>query len=265
MKSAQLARSVYYYQTKSAGQKDKYRTLKSQITKIYHDHKGRYGYRRIYLTLRNQGEIINHKTVYRLMKDLKLKSIVRPKRYSSYKGTCGVLSPNRLERDFYSERPNTKWVTDVTEFKVNGKKVYLSPLMDLFNGEILSYGINENPNNFKSVMKMLKGGLKQLGKLDRPVLHSDQGWQYQMQGFRRFLEDNQIVQSMSRKGNCLDNAAMESFFAVLKTEFFHRQHFESVAVFIEELKAYIHYYNHERIKQKLKGLSPVQYRTQAFG
>jgi len=199
------------------------------------------------------------------MKVLNIKSTVRPKRYSSYKGECGVRSPNRLKRNFYSKRPNVKWVTDVTEFKVNGKKIYLSPLMDLFNGEILSYGIDENPNNFKSVMEMLKEGVEQLGKSDRPILHSDQGWQYQMHGFRHFLKENKVTQSMSRKGNCLDNAVIESFFAVLKTEFFHGKSFESVPIFIEKLKSYIHYYNNERIKQKLKGLSPVQYRTQAFG
>lgn len=255
---------MYYYHAKASTLEDKYMSLKSQIMQIYHHHKGRYGYRRIYLTLRAQGKQVNHKTVYRLMKALGLKSKVRPKRYSSYKGACGVVTANRLERNFYSQSPNTKWVTDVTEFKVGQKKVYLSPLMDLYNGEIVSYGIDESPNNFKSVMSMLKAGIMKLDKIERPILHSDQGWQYQMHSFRSVLQEHQITQSMSRRGNCLDNAAMESFFAVLKTEFYHGQRFESVEIFIKKLKAYINYYNHERIKQKLKGLSPVQYRTQAL-
>lgn len=113
-------------------------------------------------------------------------------------------------------------------------------------------------------MKMLYKAIKQLKPEDRPLLHSDQGWHYQMQGYQKTLKDHGIQQSMSRKGNCLDNAVMENFFGILKKEFFHGRQFKSMESFKAELKRYIHYYNHERIKEKLKGLSPVQYRSQSL-
>jgi putative transposase len=209
------------------------------------------------------GYLINHKTVFNLMKQLGLKSIVRAKRYHSYKGKIGKVADNHLKRDFDSARPYEKWVTDVTEFKVDGQKVYLSPIMDLYNAEIISFQISQSPN-MKMVMGMLNEAIAGLNPEETPMIHSDQGWQYQMKEYCHTLKEKGLKQSMSRKGNCLDNAAMESFFGVLKREFYHRQHFESVSVFIEELKEYIRYYNHDRIKLKLKGLSPVEYRTQAL-
>ncbi len=195
------------------------------------------------------------------MNELGLKSLARPKKYRSYKGNVGQAAPNVLQRKFEAQGANQKWVTDVTEFNVSGEKLYLSPVMDLYNGEIVAFEMARRPA-FELVDSMLKKALAKLKPTDKPILHSDQGWQYRMPAYQHALRSKQVVQSMSRKGNCLDNAAMESFFAILKSEFFHLNKFGSVDELQTGLKKYIHYYNHERIKMKLKGLSPVQYRTQ---
>lgn len=242
---------------------DRYAGLKDSIQAVYERHKGRYGYRRITAELGRSGQIVNHKTVQRLMQSLGLKSLVRPKRYRSYRGEM-ASTPNLLNRRFEAERPNEKWVTDVTEFNVRGEKLYLSPVMDLFNGEIVAYEMNERPL-FPLVGNMLKKALSRLTAQEAPMMHSDQGWQYQMEAYRQRLLERGLTQSMSRRGNCLDNAAMESFFGTLKSEFFRLNKFDNVQQLRQGLCRYIHYYNHQRIKLKLKGLSPVEYRTQALG
>lgn len=262
LKAAGLSRSTFYYQAKVLEAGDKYAGLKMRIRAIYERHKGRYGYRRITVALGHAGVAVNHKTVQRLMQGLGLKSLVRPKKYRSYRGQLAA-APNLLARQFEASGPNQKWVTDVTEFNVRGDKLFLSPVMDLYNGEIVAYEMLERPV-FALVGRMLKKALARLSDQERPLLHSDQGWQYQMPAYRRQLIDHGLNQSMSRKGNCLDNAAMESFFGTLKSEFFYLNQFASIAQLRQGLQRYIHYYNHHRIKLKLKGLSPVQYRTQAL-
>lgn len=261
LKLAGLARSTFYYQIKVQACGDKYQGLKARIGQVYEKHKGRYGYRRITATLRQAGHWVNHKTVQRLMAQLHLKSLVRPKRYRSYRGEVGRVAPNLLNRQFAAHQPNQKWVTDVTEFKVGSQKLYLSPVMDLYNGEIIAWQAEQRPA-FTLVRRMLDKAMRKLGTNDAPILHSDQGWAYQMGSYRQILSKHGVRQSMSRKGNCLDNAAMESFFGTLKSEFFYLNQFESVDELRTGLSRYIHYYNHDRIKLKLKGLSPVQYRTQ---
>lgn len=261
LKVAGLARSTFYYQAKVAELADKHVDLKAKIRSIFDHHKGRYGYRRITLALREIGEQINHKAVQRLMGQLKLKSLVRPKKYRSYRGAIGQVAPNILNREFNAERPNQKWTTDVTEFKVGSEKLYLSPVLDLYNGEIVAYEMARRPM-LNMIGKMLRKACRRLGKDDQPLVHSDQGWQYQMSAYRRLLAQKSLTQSMSRKGNCLDNAAMESFFGTLKSEFFYLNKFSSIDELQAGLKRYIQYYNHDRIRLKLKGLSPVQYRTQ---
>jgi len=240
---------------------DRHGALKESIKAVFHRHKGRYGYRRITAALRALGQTINHKTVQRLMRQMGLKSLVRPKKYRSYKGAAGRITPDLIQRKFSAEAANCKWVTDVTEFNVAGEKLYLSPVMDLFNSEIIAFETARRPT-FSLVGNMLNKALEKLDAGQKPILHSDQGWHYQMAAYQRQLQKHDVVQSMSRKANCLDNAAMESFFAVLKSEFFHPAKFESVQSLKEGIADYIHYYNHDRIKMKLKGLSPVQYRTQ---
>lgn len=261
LKIAGLARSTFYYQQKALQVEDRYAALKQRIQAIYDAHRGRYGYRRITAVIRHAGDQVNHKRVRRLMLELGLKSLVRPKKYRSYRGTVGRIAPNLLNRQFRAQRPNEKWVTDVTEFNVKGQKLYLSPVMDLYNGEIIAWQSSIRPS-FDLVGTMLKKAFSRLKPGERPVLHSDQGWQYQMPAWRSLLDQRAIQQSMSRKGNCLDNAAMESFFGTLKAEFFHLNRFDSVEHLQAGLRQYIHYYNYERIRLKLKGLSPVQYRTQ---
>ena len=260
---ANMARSVYYYQLGLSKQADPHLATKTQIQVIYHRHQGRYGYRRVHLELSNQQCYLDPKTVQKLMGQLGLKSTVRPKRYQSYKGSVGKAAPNLLERNFAAKVPNQKWVTDVTEFNIRGEKVYLSPILDLYNQEIISYEIADRPQ-IGMVSAMLTKAFKQLTQTEKPMLHSDQGWQYQMGFYQQALKAQGITQSMSRKGNCLDNAVMENWFGIMKTEFFYQKKFGDVQSFKTELKEYIHYYNHDRIKQKLKGLSPVQYRTQSL-
>jgi putative transposase len=261
LKAAGLARSTFYYQLNVRDAGDRYKDLKTSIAAVYDRHKGRYGYRRITAAIRQTGQIVNHKTVQRLMEELELKALVRAKKYRSWRGEVGRIAPNLLNREFSAQQPNQKWVTDVTEFNVLGHKLYLSPVLDLYNGEIVAYQMNTRPV-FELVSGMLKKALAKLGAQDTPLLHSDQGWQYQMPAYRRLLAQHGLTQSMSRKANCYDNAAMESFFGTLKAEFFRLNSFESVDALKAGIKQYIHYYNHKRIKIKLNGLSPVMYRSQ---
>ena len=261
--AAQVSRSTFYYQLGLRHQDDKYNDLKDTIKTVFERHRGRYGYRRITAVVRQLGYVANHKVVQRLMGALGLKSLVRPKKYRSFKGNVGQAAPNELQRQFKAEAANQKWVTDVTEFNVAGEKLYLSPILDLYNGEIIAFETNKRPV-FDMVSSMLKAALAKLQPHEKPMLHSDQGWRYRMPAFQRQLRERELVQSMSRKGNCHDNAAMESFFGILKSEFFYLNRFNSVDELRTGLADYIHYYNHDRIKLKLKGLSPVQYRTQAL-
>ncbi|MBU8917670.1 IS3 family transposase [Bacillus sp. FJAT-29953] len=262
VKVADIPRSTYYYWVKQMNRPDKYSEVKELIQQIFDENQGRYGYRRITMELRNQGVRLNHKTVRRLMNEMGLKCLVRMKKYRSYRGKVGKIAPNILERNFHAPKPNQKWVTDVTEFHLHGEKLYLSPILDLYNGEIIAYNFENRPT-YSLVSKMLEKAFKHLNEGDTPILHSDQGWHYQMKQYQHALKERGITQSMSRKGNCLDNAVMENFFGLLKSELLYLKEFEDMEHFKQELENYIHYYNHRRIKAKLKGLSPVQYRTQA--
>ena len=211
--------------------------------------------------MRKRGYGINHKTVQKLMKSLGLKGKQRKnEKYHSYKGQVGKVADNLLNREFSANKPFEKLTTDVTQFNVCNEKVYLSPVMDLFNREIVSYSISRHPDLWQ-VREMLSGLFEKLPNNATPLFHSDQGWQYQHSEYQRLLKEHNIKQSMSRKGNCMDNGAMENFFGRLKVEMFYGEKFESVNAFIDELKRYIDYYNNERISMKLKGMSPVQYRT----
>jgi putative transposase len=257
-----MARSSFYYYAKQSST-DKYFEIKAMIQNIYHQHKGRLGYRRITLLLGQQGQVVNHKTVLRLMRRLNLKSVIRVKKYTSYKGEQGRIVLNILNRSFKAERPNQKWATDVTEFNVSGKKLYLSPIIDLYNQEIISYQLSERAD-FKSVMTMMDKALEKVKHTQSLLLHSDQGWQYQMKQYQHLLQQNGIVQSMSRKGNCLDNAVIENFFGILKSELFYLKKYDSIDQLKMEITEYINYYNYDRIKLNLKGMSPIQYRAHHF-
>ena len=260
---AQLPRATFYYHLKKQKQADKYETSKAEIKAIFHENKGRYGYRRITVELRNRKIFLNHKTVQKLMKQLGLVCCVRIKKYHSYKGEVGKIAPNLLNRDFYAQKPNEKWVTDVTEFSLFGKKLYLSPILDLHSSYLVSYTISEHPT-LSMVTSMLEKAFVNIPDNTNLILHSDQGWQYQHKQYQRMLHNKGIRQSMSRKGNCLDNSVMENFFGILKSELLYLQKFESIEQFKAELIEYLDYYNNKRIKTKLKGLSPALYRQQAL-
>lgn len=260
---AQLPRATFYYHLKQNCKQDKYSVVKEQITAIYSENKGRYGYRRITDELHNRGYIINHKTVQRLMKELGIICRVRMKKYRSYKGEVGNIAPNLLERNFIAEKPNQKWVTDVTEFGLFGQKLYLSPILDLCSSDIVSYTISDRPV-LSMVTKMLDKAFEKIPNGTNLILHSDQGWQYQHKQYQRMLRMKNIRQSMSRKGNCLDNAVVENFFGLLKSELLYLQEFESMENFKRELIEYLDYYNNRRIKAKLKGLPPALHRQQTL-
>ena len=260
---AQLPRATFYYHLKQSAKPDKYKSVKEEITAIYHENKGRYGYRRIAAELHKRNIPLNHKTVQRLMKEMGVICRVRMKKYRSYKGEVGKVAPNLLGRDFHADKPNQKWVTDVTEFHLFGEKLYLSPILDLHSRDIVSYVISERPV-LSMVTTMLEKAFVKLSGKETLLLHSDQGWQYQHKHYQRMLQANGIQQSMSNKGNCLDNAVMENFFGLLKSELLYLQEFESIDHFKRELVEYLDYYNNRRIKAKLKGLPPALHRQQAL-
>jgi len=260
---AQLPRSTYYYHAKQMLKEDKYSEIKNQITKISHENRGRYGYRRITAELSNRGYVINHKTVQRLMKEIGVICRVRMKKYRSYKGEVGKIALDLLGRDFEAMKPNRKWVTDVTEFGLFGQKLYLSPILDLCSRDIVSYSISDKPV-LSMVTEMLDRAFSKIPNGTNLILHSDQGWQYQHKQYQRMLKAKGIRQSMSRKGNCLDNAVMENFFGLLKSELLYLQKFDSIEHFKAELIEYLDYYNNRRIKEKLKGLPPAIHRQQAL-
>ncbi|MBX9097322.1 IS3 family transposase [Streptococcus gordonii] len=267
LETARLARSTYYYQLKQLDGFDKDKELKTEIQAIYNDHKGNYGYRRVTLELRNRGFAVNHKKVQRLMKVLGLTARIRRKRkYSSYQGEIGKKADNLIQRQFEAAKPMEKCYTDVTEFAIpnSAQKLYLSPVLDGFNSEIIAYNLSTSPN-LEQVKSMLKQAFTE-EHYENTILHSDQGWQYQHDSYHRFLESKGIQPSMSRKGNSLDNGMMESFFGILKSEIFYgyEKHFRSLEDLKQAIVNYIDYYNNKRIKVKLKGLSPVQYRTKSF-
>lgn len=263
---AELPRSTFYYYLHKPQDSAKYQMVKEQIITIFDENKKRYGYRRITQELHNNDICVNHKTVRKLMKQLGLVCQVRARRkYNSYKGEEGKVAPNLLERDFKANEPNRKWVTDVTEFKVNNQKLYLSPILDLFNGEVVSYNLSRRPD-FKQITDMLEDAFQKLpDKVDNLILHSDQGWQYRMKVYQDMLKEKGITQSMSRKATCLDNAVVENFFGLLKTELFYLEKFTSIDQLEKAIVEYIDYYNNRRIKLKLNGMSPVQYRIRTAG
>lgn len=252
-----LKRSTYYYNL-SHPKQDRYADMRPLVREAFSRTANGMGYRQVALALRNeQGLCVSGKTVLRLMREEGLFCRIRRKRYNSYKGEQGEAARNVLGRDFSSEAPMRKLVTDVTEFAQPWGKAYLSPVMDLYNNEIVAWSVSERPNmaQVDEVMAMLKP------RLDGPaLLHSDQGWQYRQESYRLKLAELGIVQSVSRKATCLDNACMEGFFGHMKDEFYRGRRFESFEPFKAELEEYIAYWNTRRYQVCLKGMAPVQYR-----
>ena len=274
-----VKRSTYYYTLSKTDKDRKNDEIMNAMIDIFYTHKQRYGYRRITLELRNRGYIVNHKKVKRLMSVMGLYGVTPKAKYKSYKGDMNGIVRNQLlnkvvdeenyktyyERNFTTAKCNEKWSTDVSEFHIAAGKLYLSPILDLHNREIVSFNIATSPN-FEQTKEMLNKALSQYTNLEGLIFHSDQGWQYQMEQYHELLKKEGIIQSMSRKGNCLDNSPMENFFGKMKNETFYGYEytFKTLKDLQTAMKEYIEYYNTLRITTKLKGLTPVQYRTQSL-
>ena len=262
-----IKRSTYYYHV-SHNCEAKDGTLIELIKTIFAEHQGRYGYRRITLALQRLGHLVNHKKIKRLMSELNLLGRKMKVKYKSYRGEISPICKNILlaekARDFSTTACNQKWTTDVSEFKIQAGKLYLSPILDMHNGEIVAFDVSTSPNK-KQTQRMLAQAFAKYPNLHGLILHSDQGWQYQMADYKQQLKERGIVQSMSRKGNCLDNAMMESFFGVMKREMFYgfEKQFKSLSELKNAIINYIAYYNTQRIKVKLKGLTPVEHRLKS--
>lgn len=255
----ELPKSTYYrYAGGRSPRADRWADVRPLVREAFARTPNGMGYRQVAMALRaEQGLSISGKTVLKLMREEGLRCRIRRKRYDSYKGRQGKLARNVLNRDFAAGAPMKKLVTDVTEFKVAGGKAYLSPVMDLYNNEIVAWSVSRSPN-FAQTMEMLDG-LEPVLK-GPAILHSDQGWQYQQLSFQKRLKKMGLTQSMSRKATCLDNASMEGFFGHLKDEFYRSRTFDSFESFKEQLDAYIVYWNTRRYQIRLKGMTPVQYR-----
>lgn len=264
LQAAGLARSAFFHRQAALKTPDRHAELRTQIHEVFAQVKGRYGHRRIHAVLARRGWQIARKTVLKLMREEKLVCKVRTRRrFSTYKGQVGKIADNLLKRKFDTEAPNTKWVTDVTEFKIAERKVYLSPVLDLFDRSIVSYSVSESPNTAFTNQSLIEA-ISTLASGEAPMVHSDQGFQYQHASWQKLLAKAGMAQSMSRKGNCLDNSVMENFFGHLKEEMFHRQEFTDIEKFTTELRDYIRWYNAERISLTLECLSPMEYRAQAL-
>jgi putative transposase len=267
LKVVDIPEATYHYHVQQLKKEDPDKEIKELIQGLFEKHDGKYGYRRIYLELRGKGYKINHKKVQRIMRELGLKCVKftrKSRRYNSYKGTVGKVAKNRLNRRFSTPNCLQKLVTDITEFKCTGnEKLYLSPILDLYNGEIISYGISNKPTLDFALKPLIQAiEIIKSNAEYRTTIHSDQGWHYQHKKWVKTLKKNRIFQSMSRKATCADNAAMENFFGIMKQEMYHGEALMSFHELQQTIEKYIYYYNNERLKLKLAGLSPVKYRTQ---
>ena len=261
--AAGLARSTFFYHQARLGRPDPQATLKEAITATFEDNRRR-GHRVVHRDLRKAGWQVAKKTVLKLMRELGLVCLIRRRRrYVSYQGDVGRIADNVLNREFTATAPNQKWVTDVTEFRICDRKVYLSPIMDLFDRQIISYSVGTSPN-LNLTNSCLRDALATLGEDQAPLVHSDQGFQYQHPSWRRLLSTAGATPSMSRKANCYDNAVIESFFGHLKEEMFHHTRHLSIEAFTTALDDYITWYNTRRGHTHCEGLSPAQYRTQTL-
>jgi putative transposase len=264
LEAAEIPRSTFFYRQAALSRAAPQAELREKIREIFTQAKARYGHRRIHAILARQGWHVAKKTVLKLMRAESLFCKVRSRRrFTSYKGQVGKVAENHLKREFSATAPNTKWATDVTEFKVADRKVYLSPVLDLFDRSIISYAVSESPNT-AFTNSSLRDAISSLAPGEAPLVHSDQGFQYQHATWQRLLNDAGMTQSMSRKGNCLDNSVMENFFGHLKEEMFHHDEHANAEAFVTELEDYIRWYNYERISLTLECLSPMEYRAQAL-
>lgn len=234
------------------------------LTQLYTDVKGIYGYRRMTMNInRKLNKRYNHKRIYRLMQSANMKSVIRRKRKSYVPSTPQITAENVLSRNFSAEKPNQKWLTDVTEFKLsNGKKAYLSAILDLGDRSIISYILGQANNN-QLVFDTFDSAIKS-NPYVKPLFHSDRGFQYTNKQFKRKLDDIGAIQSMSRVSRCIDNGPMEGFWGTLKSEMYYLQKFHSFEDLNQAIDEYIDFYNTRRLQKNLKGLTPMEYRNQTL-
>jgi transposase InsO family protein len=257
-----ISRSTYYFELKKPDAvAERNAELTEKIKEIFTDNKNRYGVRRVYQELRNQGYSVNHKRVQRIMHNESLLGIKPKEKYHSYKGDVGKVAPNIINRDFSTTAPLQKWTTDVSQFNFFWGKCYLSPILDMGSNEIISYDLALSPN-MAQVERTLDQAFKRFPDTKGIIMHSDQGWQYQHQNYRMALTEHGIIQSMSRKGNCYDNCIMETFFGRMKNEMYygHEKEFSTFSEFAKAVSEYIDYYNNCRIQKKTKWMPPAKYR-----
>lgn len=258
----EIAKSSYCYQSSASRREDKYKALREHITQIFTSVHKRYGYRRIHCVLRNESIIVSEKVVRKIMKEESLfVPSVKMKKYSSYVGEVSPAAENLVKRDFHSDAPNKLWLTDITEFHIAAGKVYLSPMIDCFDGLPVAWTIGTSPSA-DLANTMLDSAILTLSEDEHPIVHSDRGGHYRWPGWIDRMEKAQLIRSMSKKGCSPDNAACEGFHGRLKNEFFYNRDWRSVSIaeFISQLNAYLHWYCKHRIKMSLGGMSPLQYR-----
>ena len=258
----ELAKSTYYFEIgKVNAVEERNKNLMDEIKEIYEHHKGRYGVRRIHRELVKRGCNVNHKRVQRLMHNMGLLGKRPKEKYHSYRGEVGKVADNVINRDFNATAPLQKWTTDVSQFNFTWGKCYLSPILDMYSNEIISYDLSLHPN-LNQIHRMLNDAFDKFPYVKGLIFHSDQGWQYQHEYFKTTLKEHGITQSMSRKGNCYDNCIMETFFGRMKNEMYYgyEKYYDSYDTFAKAVKEYIHYYNNERIQKKTKWMPPVKFR-----
>ena len=257
-----MAKSSYYYQRAVMKQSDKYAEIRIRIKIIFQENRNCYGYRRIHGELKKIGITVSEKIVRRIMKEEHLTvPTKRMKKYSSYKGEITPEVDNIINRDFHAEQPNTKWLTDITEFAIPAGKVYLSPVIDCFDGMVVKWNIGTTPDSIL-VNKMLEDAIGTLLPSEHPLVHTDRGCHYRWTGWIERMQAAGLTRSMSKKGCSPDNAACEGFFGRLKNEMFYGRSWVGVSMddFINEINSYIEWYNTKRIKQSLGYMSPAEYR-----
>lgn len=257
-----MSKSSYCYQAAAMRATDKYEQITIEIRLIFEQSKGRYGYRRINAILKKKGIIVSDKVVRRIMKrEGMIVYFKKRRRYNSYQGEITPAVDNIIDRDFHSDAPNEKWLTDITEFHIPAGKVYLSPIIDCFDGLPVSWTIGTSPDA-DLVNKMLDSAIAQLKENEHPIVHSDRGAHYRWPGWIERMDAAKLVRSMSKKGCSPDNSACEGFFGRLKNEMFFGESWDGISVeeFIGILDEYIHWYAEDRIKLSLGGMSPIEYR-----
>ena len=261
LEAASLSKSTYYFEISKPDIDIKNEELIEKIKDIFFENKKRYGVRRVTAELHNQGIVVNHKKVQRIMNKFELKATKTKIKYHSYMGQVGAVADNLINRDFEATKPNEKWTTDVSQFNCPFGKAYLSPILDMFGTDIVAWDLSLSPN-FEQTNRMLDEAFAKNPNLEGLIFHSDQGWQYQMRQYGERLKEKGIIQSMSRKGNCIDNCIMETFFGTLKREMFygHEQEFQTFEQLYQAITEYIDYYNNRRIKGKTKWMPPVKFR-----